>query len=267
MSPAADFHGFTPAGGAQPAQALEAGEVVLSASVADRLGVAPGSMITVDTPLIDDPVRLRVGSLSEEMLGQPAYVSLQTAAELTGSTVNEFNVVYLDVDPERANSIADEIYDMPGAASVQVKAGLVERLTELLGLFNIFGTVLLVFGAGLAFVVIFTTFTANITERTREIATMRTIGEDSLHLTTMVTLENLIIAIAALPLGIWLGLQATNAFFAAFETEQYTLRAYIAPDSVVRVSLLMIGVLLLSEIPPVRRIFRLDLAEATKVME
>jgi hypothetical protein len=30
---------------------------------------------------------------------------------------------------------------------------------------------------------------------------------------------------------------------------------------------LMIVVVLLSEIPPVRRIFRLDLAEATKVME
>ncbi len=34
-----------------------------------------------------------------------------------------------------------------------------------------------------------------------------------------------------------------------------------------RICLLMVAVLLLSEIPPVRRIFRLDLAEATKVME
>jgi ABC-type lipoprotein release transport system permease subunit len=83
----------------------------------------------------------------------------------------------------------------------------------------------------------------------------------------MITLENMLIALAALPLGIWLGLQATNAVFASFETDAYTLRAFIYPESIVRICVLMIVVLLLSEIPPVRRIFRLDLAEATKVME
>jgi ABC-type lipoprotein release transport system permease subunit len=70
-----------------------------------------------------------------------------------------------------------------------------------------------------------------------------------------------------LPLGVWLGVQATNAMFASFTTESYTLKAYIAPQSVAQICLLMLGVMLLSEIPPVRRIFRLDLAEATKVME
>ena len=156
---------------------------------------------------------------------------------------------------------------MPGAASVQVKAGLVERLKALLEVFNFFGTVLLAFGGALAFVVMYTTFTANVTERTREIATMRTIGEDNVRLTAMITLENMFLALAALPLGIWLGIQATNAMFSMFVTESYTLKAYIYPESVVRICGLMIVVLLLSEVPPVRRIFRLDLAEATKVME
>ena len=115
--------------------------------------------------------------------------------------------------------------------------------------------------------VVYTTFTANVTERTREIATMRTIGEDNLRLTVMITLENLLIAVAALPLGVWLGVQATNAMFASFSTDAYTIRAYIYPESVARICVLMLAVVLLSEIPPVRRIFRLDLAEATKVME
>ena len=83
----------------------------------------------------------------------------------------------------------------------------------------------------------------------------------------MITLENMLIALAALPLGMWLGIRATNAMFSSFVTESYTLKAYIYPESIVRICLLMVAVLLLSEIPPVRRIFRLDLAEATKVME
>jgi uncharacterized protein YqhQ len=49
--------------------------------------------------------------------------------------------------------------------------------------------------------------------------------------------------------------------------DAYTLKAYIAPESIVRICVLMLIVMLLSEVPAVRRIFRLDLAEATKVME
>jgi putative ABC transport system permease protein len=156
---------------------------------------------------------------------------------------------------------------MPGAASVQVKSGLIARLKDLMAVTNVFGWVLLGFGSALAFVVVFTTFTANVTERTREIATMRTIGEDNLRLTIMVTLENLLLTFAALPLGVWLGVMAADAIFASFTTSSYTLKASIYPGSIARICLLMLVVVLLSEIPPVRRIFRLDLAEATKVME
>lgn len=267
MLPDADFHGFTPVDGAAPADALRAGDIVLAASSAQQLGVTAGARVSVDSPLVDDPVIMRVGAVSDEVLGQPAFISLDAATSLTGSSVTTFNAMYLDADDAHATRIQDKLYDMPGAASVQVKAGLVERLMSLLELMNFFGAVLFAFGAALAFVVVFTTFTANVTERTREIATMRTIGEDNVRLTIMITLENLAIALAGIPIGIWLGVQATTALFASFTTESYALKAYIYPESVARICLLMLGVILLSEIPPVRRIFRLDLAEATKVME
>jgi len=201
------------------------------------------------------------------MLGQPAYLSLDEATKLTGASINSYNALYIDADPALANRIREDIYDLPGAAAVQVKASYVDQLKKWLELFDYFGVVLLGFGAALAFVVVFTTFTANVTERTREIATMRTIGEDNVRLATMVTLENLAIAVVAIPLGVWMGVQATSALFAYFDIEGFELRAYIYPSSIAQISVLMLGVILLSEIPPIRRIFRLDLAEATKVME
>lgn len=267
MEPTADFHGFTPTRGAAPAAALAAGDIVLPESAATELGVTTGSQVMIDSPLIDDPVPFRVGALSAEMLGQPVYASFDAASRLTGEAITTYNALYLDTQPGAGERIGDRLYDYADVASVQVKEGLVERLKGLLELFNVFGTVLLLFGSALAFVVVFTTFTANVTERTREIATMRTIGEDNLRLAIMVTLENLIIAVAALPLGVWLGIEATNAMFASFSTESYTLRAALYPESVVRIVVLMLVVLVLSEFAPIRRIFRLDLAEATKVME
>lgn len=267
MRPGADFHGFTPVGSSSPESAVADGELVIAASTAAKLGVGVGQTVSVDSPYIDDPVRMTVGALSQEVLGQPGYASFDAVAAVLGRAVSEYNAVYLDVIPQRSEYVRDELYDMTGTASVQVKEGLVQRIKALLEMFNIFGSVMLVFGAALAFVVVFTTFTANITERTREIATMRTIGEDNRRLTAMVTLENLLLTLPALPLGVWLGTLAMDAIFRMFESESYALTAHIYPASIVRISLLMVGVVLLSEIPPVRRIFRLDLAEATKVME
>jgi putative ABC transport system permease protein len=267
MSPDADFHGFTATKGATPEMALSAGQIILAESTAKKLGAGVGETVMVDPPPDGDPFSIRVGSLSDETLGQPAFVSLETAADITNEPMNRFNSLYLSSDAAAASSIQDKIYDMPGAASVQVKSGLIARLKDLMAVTNVFGWVLLGFGSALAFVVVFTTFTANVTERTREIATMRTIGEDNLRLTIMVTLENLLLTFAALPLGVWLGVMAADAIFASFTTSSYTLKASIYPGSIARICLLMLVVVLLSEIPPVRRIFRLDLAEATKVME
>lgn len=266
MRPDADFHGFTQPSGADPANALAAGDLVLSSSTAQNLGVSTGTLVQVDSPLANDSIPLRVGSTTEEALGQPAYVSFDIMCELIGMP-GRYNVMYLDADSNAAERIQDELYDMSGVASVQIKATLTEKLEALLASFDYFGTIMLIFGGALAFVVIFTTFSANVSERSREIATMRTIGEDNLRLTIMITLENLLLAVFGLPLGVWLGILSTEAMFRSFSTDAYTITAYIYPESIVRICLLMLLVLLLSEIPPVRRIFRLDLAEATKVME
>ena len=83
----------------------------------------------------------------------------------------------------------------------------------------------------------------------------------------MVTIENLLLGLAAVPLGIWLGLRAADLLYAQLSSEAFTLTAYIKPSSVGVIVVSLIRVMLLSEIPPVRRILRLDLAEATKVME
>jgi putative ABC transport system permease protein len=267
MSPSATFHGFKGVGASDPAKALAADEIVLSESVAKALRIPIGARISVDSPVIDEPVALTVGALSSETLGQPAFASFDAAGALLGRRVTEYNALYITARPTESETIRDRIYDLPGASSVIVKAGLIKRLKKLLEMFNTFGAVLLGFGMSMAFVVIYTTFSTNVNERTREIATMRTIGESNWRLAVIITAENLLIAVAALPLGIWLGLQAADAAFARFASDSYTLTATVFPVSIARICLAMIGVLLISEIAPIRRIFRLDLAEATKVME
>ena len=141
------------------------------------------------------------------------------------------------------------------------------RLAEMMEFVYFYEGLLLGFGWAMAFVVIYTTFTANVLERTREIATMRTIGESNARLAVMVTIENVLLGLAAVPLGIWLGMLTADALYAPLSSEAFTLKATIDPSSVAVIVAGVVLVMLVSEIPPIRRIFRLDLAEATKVLE
>lgn len=266
-SPRAGFHGFDVVAGSPASDALEAGGMVMAASVAKRLGVSIGETVRVDSPYVDDDIPYRVLSISEETLGGPVFVEADASRDLLGASRNEYNVLYLYIDPDRADEIEEDLYDLPGATQIQVKVELQAKLADLMEFMTSFGGIMLGFGFAMAAAVIYNTFTANILERTREIATMRTIGESNARLAVMVTIENVFLALAAVPLGVWMGILAADAIYASFSTEAYSFKAVIYGSSVASIVGINIVVLLLSEIPPIRRIFKMDLAEATKVME
>ncbi len=267
MAPTAAFHGFDITDGEESERTLSSGEMVMAEAVAKKLGVTVGDTVKVKSPYMKERQTLTVGAISDETLGGPVFVSVDVGRVLTNTSRNEYNVLYIFSSGGREERIKEELYDLPGATQVQVKDTLLEKLMSLMEFATTFGAIMLAFGFAMAAAVIYNTFTANILERTREIATMRTIGEENGRLAVMVTIENVLLALAAVPLGVWLGLRASDALYASFSTEAYSFKSVIYPQSIAWIVGINLLVLLVSEIPPVRRIFRLDLAEATKVME
>lgn len=64
-----------------------------------------------------------------------------------------------------------------------------------------------------------------------------------------------------------LGKFTANEMMKTFESEMFSMRAVMYPQSYLIVVGLVFVVLLLSEIPAIRRVFRLNLAESTKILE
>lgn len=268
MDPKADFHGFDIIEGPDAMQALASGGLIISPYIAKKLDLALGDVVVVSTPLAEDrELAIKVIAVTQEMVGIPAFVGIARGRELIRASGLTYNSIYLDIDQDYAAKIKERLYDMPGAATVVIKKTLVDKLMELMKLSYSMFAILLAFAFTLAFVVVYNTFTANILERLREIATMRTIGEDRWHLAVMITIENLLLALVGFPLGIWLGVWTANYLFRSFSSESFTLTAHIYLESFFWIIGSILIVILLSEIPSIRRVFKLDLAEATKVIE
>ncbi|KAF0209429.1 MAG: FtsX-like permease family protein [Actinomycetota bacterium] len=267
MAPEATFHGFRILEGDSAKTAIGRDGLMLPEILAKKLNVAVGDSITVDSPYRDDDVTLVVRSITDEALGTPMYTSLDSGAELTGSSTRQYNMLYLNTTSRTDEALKDDLYDLPGAAQVMVKDQVVAMFTDMMSFTYFFFGLLLAFGFLMGFVVIYTTFTANVLERMREIATMRTIGEDTSHLAVMVTLENLFLSLVGIPLGLWLGIRVAAAMMDSLTGETYNFPLTVYPQTYVYVIVASIVVVLVSEIAPIRRILRLDLAEATKVIE
>jgi putative ABC transport system permease protein len=267
IAPTATFHSIDVAQGSAMAQAVRDGSLVLPEILATKLGVKPGDTVRIKTPYRDGWTTVPVGAISREALGTPMFTGTERALELTGQSSSARNGMYLNVESARASDVRRRLFDLPGATQVLILDQTEQMLRDMMAFTYTMFRLLLAFGFAMAFAVIYNTFTANVLERTREIATMRTIGEDSGHLAIMITAENLLLALVGIPLGIWAGLRVAQAVLDAMASEEFGMRIVIEPGSIALVVAAIVGVLLLSEVPPVRRIFHLDLAEATKVLE
>jgi putative ABC transport system permease protein len=267
-APDADFHRFTVVGGDDPRMTLDSGRLIVAERVADELDVGVGDAVAVTTPYTVSPVSLEVGTISDERLGLPVFAGPRAGAMLRGDGTGLLNALYLSVEGGAdEDEMERRLYELPGVAQVTVKQRLADDLDEMLEFIYSFGGILLIFGFAIAFVVIYTTFTANVLERTREIATMRTIGEDGRHLAVMITLENAMLALVGIPLGGVLGYLTARWLFRSLSNDMLAFEAVVRPSSYAIIVCAVIVVLLLSQVPPTRRIFKLDLAQATKVIE
>jgi putative ABC transport system permease protein len=194
---------------------LEAYELVLVDSYADKNKLRVGADVSVTTPT--GPQRLRlVGLISEEgparaNNGAFGVMPMRTAQKLFG---REDRPDQLDIlvdpavaTPESLDSMRQELQDLLGnKVSVTHPAGQGQRVNQMLSSYqmglNMLGAMSIFVGAFL----IYNAFSMSVVERTREIGFQRTIGMTKGQIFGQVLIEAVLLGIVGASLGIALGI-------------------------------------------------------------
>jgi putative ABC transport system permease protein len=196
-------------------------------------------------------------------MGSYAYLDLEDAQALIGG-LPVVNGLMLDVKPEYADSIRDKAQAIPGAASVELTAETNEKVGEMMGFIKVMSWVMLAFGAALALAIVFTTVTVSILERRREFATMRTLGEGRGRIAAMLTIENIWLGLVGVIPGIPLGYLLALFLFSLFESDMMTFDPVIFVRTYVLTVILIVAIMLVSQIPGIRHLNRMNLAQVIK---
>jgi putative ABC transport system permease protein len=229
-----------------------------------KIGLHEGDHVTLDTSFGQQD--FTVGPPSDEMMNAVVYISLAELQKRAGSPSPLYNAFYLTVDASQAKQVKLDLYQLPGAVSVQRKSDMVADLQSYMVLFYAFTGVMLAFALLMSFALLFNAMTVSVLERRREFATMRSLGTGRRWIALLLSGEDFILWLFTLIPGLLLGYLMALGMGSAFNTNLFTFKIVIAPITYVAAAVGILLTMLIAALPAIRRVNKLNLAEATKVM-
>ena len=249
----------------------EAG-VLVGAAVQDLLDVDVGDRSTLAFPSLGTEIEAEVAGFVDEPLGTYAYMDRRALADALASSPVPVTADQLE---SPAVSSGFVIYQQ-GADGDQVQDELAGRRrmcspwsarrrsatsptrsspcsTHSSGSCSLFGGIM-------AFALIFNTISVNISERATELATMRANGLSSRQVNHMMTLENLILTLIGIPIGLVVGRWVAAAFMSGFSSDLFQFDLQVKTSTYVFIALAILAVTLISQWPGLRAVRRLDIA-------
>ncbi|MGA0200046.1 MAG: ABC transporter permease, partial [Prochlorotrichaceae cyanobacterium] len=199
--------------------------------------------------------------------GVAAYMDLSALSQLLREDTT-LSGAYLKVEPQALEAIYQQLKETPAVASVALRKTSVDRFQEIImGNLQIFTSVLVIFSTVIAFGVVYNAARIALSERGRELATLRIMGFTRAEVGFILLGEQALLMGVAIPLGCWMGfgLAALMSFF--YDTELYRWPLVVTPltygmaIAVITIAAVISGWLIL------RQVNQLDLVTVMKTRE
>jgi ABC-type lipoprotein release transport system permease subunit len=264
FDPDQEMHALQLPDGTPPREALADGRLVITTGLAKVLDVSEGNRVTLETPFGTQEFLL--GPTTQEAMNAVGYLSMNEVQERLGVSAVPYNGLYLTVDEAQSRRIKLALYHLPDATGVQRKTDLVTDMRGYMGLIYLLIGIMLAVAVAMAFALLFNAMTVNVLECRREFATMRSIGSGTGRIAALLFAEDLILWLVTLLPGLLLGHWMALQMGTAFSADLFTFNIVVAPSTYVFTAAGILLTMLLATLPAIRQVSRLNLAEATKVL-
>ena len=185
---------------------LDDSGAVLTEKMAKELGVEAGDTITIRDDEKGD-MTVTVEHICENYMMHYLYMTPALYEKLYGEAP-DYNSVYYRTDDRtttEAEEVGEDILKLPGALSVSYTTDLEQQVDDMLVSLDNVIVVLIISAGMLAFVVLYNLNNINITERKRELATLKVLGFYNSEVCAYVYRENVILTLIGALFGIILG--------------------------------------------------------------
>ena len=230
--------------------------------------VKPGDLLTIEILEGNRPIRqVPVLGITQQYLGVSAYMQQDSLNAL----MHEGNVVsgaYLAIAPGAEQSVYEQLRNRPRVLGMVANAAAVQSFYATIGEFVLFyNMVSTLLAASIGFGVVYNSARIALSERGRELASLRVLGFTRGEIAYILLGELALLALVAIPVGFLLGVGLVSILVQVLKSDLYRLPLIFEPSNfamgatVVVVSSLVSGWLMW------RRLGQLDLVAVLKTRE
>lgn len=179
---------------------------VLTEKMAKELGVSAGDTVTIKEENEKERT-VKISQICENYMSHYLYMTPAVYKAAYGKEP-EYNSIYYRTEgrtTKEAESVGEAALKLDGALSVSYTTELRQQVDDMLQSLDIVIVVLIISAGMLAFVVLYNLNNINITERKRELATLKVLGFYDKEVTEYVYRENILLTLIGSVFGILLG--------------------------------------------------------------
>ncbi len=253
----------------QPAQLnLPERGIVISAKLAEVLQVRPGEQIVAKVLEGEErELTVPVVGLAEDFAGTAAYMEIHALNRLLleGDRINGAHLV---VSSDQWNVFLQAVKNTPRAAGCVIKDSIREGFRKTTGeSIGLLQKMYAMFATIVAFGIIYNSARISLSERARELATLRVLGFTRGEVGAVLVGELVLLTVVALPIGLMLGSAFAQGILSSVNTETVRLPLVLTPANYAAAVLVVAMASALSALFAARKLAEIDLVSALKALD
>jgi putative ABC transport system permease protein len=207
-----------------------------------------------------------VAGVTDEMVGTASYMEAGALDRLAGHGAT--SGALLAVDPRHLTTLYGALKQRPAVSAVSVREVQLRSFEQTISeSFNISLVTMLGFSVVIAFGIVYNSARVALSERGRELASLRVLGFTKREVATMLLGEQAVLAIVSLPAAFLVGWTLCWLVSVRFESELYRIPVRIEATSYLFGVVVIVIAGIVSALAVRGRIGRLDLIEVLKTRE
>jgi putative ABC transport system permease protein len=242
--------------------------ITLTRRLAERIGIAPGEIVTVE--VMEGQRRkidLPASALVDEMVGMSSYMEIETLNRLTGEG-SVVSAASLFVEPSALPALGRRFKQMPLIESVAVKSYTLNSFFEkIAGIVYVSAGILTSFAIIVAVGVVYNSARIALQERAWELASLRVLGFTRAEVAQILFSQFAAEIALAVPIGLVLSRHVVNLIAKFHSSESFQIPGVIEPPTYVMAVAVVIAAATVSAYIVRRRVDRLDLVAALKTRD
>ena len=237
----------------------------ISSRLAELAGVKAGDILEIQLDT-KERIELPVTGVFDNYVNHFAFMTAEAYGEIFGETV-EYTAALAETGEEDVHAVAARLQKGKGVAAVTVNQDFRDMISDTLVSMDAMIVLVVVCAAALSFVVSYNLCNINITERVREIATIKVLGFYPRETHAYVFRESLVLTVMGTMVGIPLGIWFHGFVLAQVQVDMVSFRARITLLSFALAVVITFAIIGMVNLMLRGKIDRIHMAESLKSVE